>query len=123
MLGFFNGVRAAACKSLRPYVTHMIPVLSCMRKSAMSLGIRLPTNYIMVLDHNVVLSRCHNILPCRGKEPVLRKRIKQHMRKQLIQSDPSPPWDLVNQVEGNPYGLDYPCILDFEATCEEVNSP
>lgn len=59
----------------------------------------------------------------RGEEPVLRKRIKQYMRKQLIQTEPSPPWDLINQVEGNPYGLDYLCVLDFEATCEEVNPP
>ena len=59
----------------------------------------------------------------RGEEPVLRKRIKQHLRKELIQSEPSPPWDLVHQVESNPYGLDYLCVLDFEATCEEVNPP
>ena len=24
-------------------------------------------------------------------------------------------------MEANPYGLDYLCVLDFEATCEEVN--
>ena len=45
------------------------------------------------------------------------------MRRELIQREPSPPWDLVNQIEGNPYGLDYLLVLDFEATCEEVNPP
>ena len=65
----------------------------------------------------------HHMFSFRGEEPVLRKRIKQHMRKQLIEREPSPPWDLVNQIEGNPYGLDYLLVLDFEATCEEVNPP
>lgn len=43
------------------------------------------------------------------------------MRRELIVGEPSPPWDLVSQMERNPYGLDYLCVLDFEATCEEVN--
>lgn len=71
----------------------------------------------------IIILLCYHVHPCRGEEAVLRKRIKQHMRKQLIQSNPSPPWELVNQVESNPYGLDYLCVLDFEATCEEINPP
>ena len=43
------------------------------------------------------------------------------MRRELIVSEASPPWDLVSQMERNPYALDYLCVLDFEATCEEVN--
>lgn len=39
----------------------------------------------------------------------------------MIQADPSAPCDLATQAEANPYGLDYLCILDFEATCEERN--
>ena len=57
----------------------------------------------------------------RGEDIILRKRLKQHMRRELIISEASPPWDLVSQMERNPYGLDYLCVLDFEATCEEVN--
>ena len=57
----------------------------------------------------------------RGEDVILRKRLKQHMRRELVFCEPSPPWDLVSQMETNPYGLDYLCVLDFEATCEEVN--
>ena len=62
-----------------------------------------------------------HILIFRGEDIILRKRLKQHMRRELVFGEPSPPWDLVSQMETNPYGLDYLCVLDFEATCEEVN--
>ena len=35
----------------------------------------------------------------------------------------SPPWDLLTSVQTNPYALDYLLVLDFEATCLEVNPP
>lgn len=56
-----------------------------------------------------------------GVEGVLRKRLKSRLRKDLIQSDLTAPSDLVAQVTLNPYGLDYLCVLDFEATCQERN--
>ena len=70
----------------------------------------------------VVLSR-DIYIPHRGIEQVLTMRLKHRLRHDVIRSDPSPPWDLLSQVEKNPYGLDYLCILDFEATCEARNPP
>ena len=62
-------------------------------------------------------------LPHRGIQQVLTMRLKHRLRHDVIRSDPSPPWDLLSQTEKNPYGLDYLCILDFEATCEAKNPP
>ena len=62
-------------------------------------------------------------LPHRGIHQVLTMRLKHRLRHDVIRSDPSPPWDLLSQMEKNPYGLDYLCILDFEATCEAKNPP
>lgn len=59
----------------------------------------------------------------RGIQQVLIKRLKHRLRQDAIRSDPSAPWDLRCQTESNPYGLDYLCILDFEATCEAENPP
>ena len=58
-----------------------------------------------------------------GSDEILRKRLKSHLRRELIQSDPTAPSDLVAQTTLNPYGLDYLCVLDFEATCLEKNPP
>ncbi len=63
------------------------------------------------------------LLHCRGCEEVLRKRLKSHLRRQLIQSDPAPPSDVLSLTVLNPYGLDYLLVLDFEATCLEKNPP
>ena len=60
---------------------------------------------------------------CRGADCVLSKRLKNHLRKEIILKEPSPPWDLFNSVQTNPYALDYLLVLDFEATCVEVNPP
>lgn len=54
---------------------------------------------------------------------MLIKRLKHRLRQDAVRSDPSAPWDLRCQTESNPYGLDYLCILDFEATCEAENPP
>ena len=61
------------------------------------------------------------ILVYSGSDEILRKRLKSHLRRELIQSDPTAPSDLVAQTTLNPYGLDYICVLDFEATCQEKN--
>jgi len=45
------------------------------------------------------------------------------LRQECISAEPSAPWDLKNQIQVNPYSLDYLCVLDFEATCEEPNPP
>ena len=54
---------------------------------------------------------------------MLVKRLKQHLRLQVIAEDPSAPQELGRQLQRNPLGLDYLLILDFEATCQEVNPP
>ena len=59
----------------------------------------------------------------RGSREVLYKRLKTRLRQECICAEPSAPWDLKNQVQVNPYSLDYLCVLDFEATCEEPNPP
>ena len=45
------------------------------------------------------------------------------MRTECIAKDPTAPWDLKQQSQTNPYNLDYLCVLDFEATCEDPNPP
>ena len=57
----------------------------------------------------------------RGSDTILNKRYKQHHKRQLVQSDPSPPFELRNIINTNPLGLKYLLVLDFEATCESVN--
>lgn len=59
----------------------------------------------------------------RGSQEVLFKRLKTRLRQECIAAEPTAPWDLKNQVMVNPYSLDYLCVLDFEATCEEPNPP
>ena len=54
---------------------------------------------------------------------ILYKRLKSHLRKEAVQLDPTAPGELVSQTHQNPYALDYLCVLDFEATCEQVNPP
>ena len=71
----------------------------------------------------VVLSQEDMYIPHRGIDQVLTMRLKHRLRHDVIRSDPSPPWDLLSLMEKNPYGLDYLCILDFEATCEAKNPP
>lgn len=58
-----------------------------------------------------------------GVKDILCKRLKSHLRLECIAKDPSAPWELRNQCDANPYHLDYLCVLDFEATCEEPNPP
>ena len=60
---------------------------------------------------------------CRGADCVLSKRLKSYLRREAILQEPDPPWDLHNSVQPNPYGLDYLLVLDFEATCQDVNPP
>ena len=62
-------------------------------------------------------------LQCRGAEEVIRKRLKCHLKRELIQKDPTAPGDLLALATTNPYGLDYLLVLDFEATCLEKNPP
>ena len=59
----------------------------------------------------------------RGCPEVILKRLKTHLRTKLIRADVTAPRELAAQVDTNPMGLKYLCILDFEATCEEVNPP
>ena len=54
---------------------------------------------------------------------VLSKRLATYLRREAILQEESPPWELHNAVQTNPYGLDYLLVLDFEATCEQVNPP
>lgn len=56
-----------------------------------------------------------------GSADVLFKRLKNHLRLDRIAKTPSAPWELTNQAQVNPYNLDYICVLDFEATCEDPN--
>lgn len=58
-----------------------------------------------------------------GTGEILRKRLKSHLRLECISKDPTAPWELQNQCQINPYNLDYLCIIDFEATCEDPNPP
>lgn len=58
-----------------------------------------------------------------GAKDILYKRLKSHLRVECISKDPTAPWELQNQCQTNPYNLDYLCILDFEATCEDPNPP
>ena len=53
---------------------------------------------------------------------MLYKRLKQHQREQAILSAGCylPP-EILRTTHHNPYGLEYLLVLDFEATCEEVN--
>lgn len=60
---------------------------------------------------------------CRGEDSILSKRLKNHLRREAISQEPDPPWELHNSIQTNPYGLDYLLILDFEATCQQVNPP
>lgn len=62
-------------------------------------------------------------LVCSGKKTIVYKRLKNHLRLECIGKDPSAPWELRNQCDVNPYKLDYICVLDFEATCEDPNPP
>ncbi len=64
-----------------------------------------------------------NLLFDRGCHEVLRKRLKIYLKRQMIASDPAPPSDLLAFADLNPYGLDYLLVLDFEATCQEINPP
>ncbi len=59
----------------------------------------------------------------RGSREVVYKRLKTKLRQECISAEPTAPWDLKNQIQVNPYSLDYLCVLDFEATCEEPNPP
>lgn len=56
-------------------------------------------------------------------DAIISKRLTTYIRRQAILQEPSPPWELQNLVETNPYGLQYLLVLDFEATCESVNPP
>lgn len=58
-----------------------------------------------------------------GKKDIVYKRLKNHLCLECIGKDPSAPWELKNQCDANPYNLDYICVLDFEATCEDPNPP
>ncbi len=58
-----------------------------------------------------------------GVKDILYKRLKSHLRLECISQDKTAPWELQNQCQTNPYNLDYLCILDFEATCEDPNPP
>ena len=40
-----------------------------------------------------------------------------------MQNDPSPPFELSGDLDSNPLGFTYLVVVDFEATCEEVNPP
>ena len=59
----------------------------------------------------------------RGVEAILRKRLKNHLKLKLIASDATAPSELASSTDLNPYRLEYLCVLDFEATCEEKNPP
>lgn len=63
------------------------------------------------------------LVGCRGADSILSKRLKNHLRGETILQEPDPPWELHNSIQTNPYGLDYLLILDFEATCQQVNPP
>lgn len=58
---------------------------------------------------------------CSGSRDILYKRLLTKLKLDCISAEPTAPWELRNQVQPNPYNLDYLCILDFEATCEEPN--
>ena len=59
----------------------------------------------------------------RGFDPILFRRLKVSLRREAILADSTAPTDLLVTTETNPYQLDYLCVLDFEATCEEPNPP
>ena len=52
---------------------------------------------------------------------MLNKRLRQHLREQAVLSADSCPPELLRSTQHNPYGLEYLLVLDFEATCEDVN--
>ena len=54
---------------------------------------------------------------------MIRKRLKNYLRREAILQEPDPPWELINSVQTNPYGFDHLVVLDFEATCREINPP
>jgi 3'-5' exoribonuclease 1 len=56
-----------------------------------------------------------------GRDIVIYKRYKHHFKRNLIASDPCPPYELARILNTNPSGLHYLLVLDFEATCEKVN--
>lgn len=62
-------------------------------------------------------------LSVKGVDRILYKRLKSHLRREAVQLDPTAPGELVSQTHQNPYAFDYLCVLDFEATCEQVNPP
>ena len=39
----------------------------------------------------------------------------------MVSLDPSPPYELWQTLSTNPLGLKYLLVIDFEATCENVN--
>ncbi|XP_003383307.1 PREDICTED: 3'-5' exoribonuclease 1-like [Amphimedon queenslandica] len=57
-----------------------------------------------------------------GTDPIIYKRYKQYQKKNLVSLDPSPPYELWQVLSTNPLGLKFLLVLDFEATCESVNS-
>ena len=59
----------------------------------------------------------------RGADCILTKRLTTYLRREAILQESSPPWELQNSVQTNPYGFEYILVVDFEATCEEVNPP
>ena len=54
---------------------------------------------------------------------MLSKRLKSHLRREAVLADPTAPGDVFSSTQTNPYGLDYLCVVDFEATCEAQNPP
>lgn len=58
----------------------------------------------------------------RGTDPIIYKRYKQYQKRDLISLDPSPPYELWQVLSTNPLGLKFLLVIDFEATCESVNS-
>lgn len=78
------------------------------------------------MDYHIFTKHCHvSVSSCnsRGGDAVVIKRLKAHLRREVILGDPTAPGDLLTSVQPNPYGLDYLCVLDFEATCEAENPP
>lgn len=60
-----------------------------------------------------------------GDQRVLLKRLKSHLRAQALEkfSSMELPLELSMAMDQNPHRFDFLVVVDFEATCEEVNPP
>lgn len=92
------------------------------RLAELGLSDRYPSNVYtphQMRYHISYTARCS--LPPRGSPEVITKRLKQHLRQEAILSEHLSPPELLRSTQHNPYRLEYLLVLDFEATCEEVN--